>query len=61
VARVQVGSARRTYQAREATDAEIVRYWPRLVRIWPAYQTHFDRSGHRSIFILDPVPPRRTG
>jgi deazaflavin-dependent oxidoreductase (nitroreductase family) len=56
VARVQVGSAHRTYQAREATEAEVARYWPRLVRIWPAYQSLFDRSRQRSIFILEPVP-----
>jgi hypothetical protein len=52
---VQVGSVQETYQAREATEAEVERYWPRLVRIWPAYQTHFDRSGQRSIFILEPT------
>jgi F420H(2)-dependent quinone reductase len=55
LARVQVGSVQGTYQAREATEAEVGRYWPRLVRIWPAYQTHFDRGGQRSIFILEPV------
>ncbi len=55
LAHVQIGSARGTYQAREATDEEVERYWPRLERIWPAYQTHFDRSGQRSIFILEPV------
>jgi deazaflavin-dependent oxidoreductase (nitroreductase family) len=54
-ARVQIGSMQGTYQAREATAAEVARYWPRLVRIWPAYQTHFDRSGQRTIFILEPV------
>jgi deazaflavin-dependent oxidoreductase (nitroreductase family) len=56
VARVQVGSAHGTYQAREATEAEVEWYWPRLVRIWPAYQTHFDRSGQRSVFIMEPAP-----
>jgi F420H(2)-dependent quinone reductase len=57
---VQVGSVRGTYQAHEATAAEVERYWPRLVRIWPAYQTHFDRSGQRSIFILEPAVQAQT-
>jgi deazaflavin-dependent oxidoreductase (nitroreductase family) len=61
LARVQVGSVRRTCQVREATAAEVARYWPRLAQIWPAYQTHFDRGGQRSLFILEPVPPRHTG
>lgn len=53
LARVQAGSASGAYYAREATDEEIERYWPQLVRIWPAYQTHYNRSGQRSIFILE--------
>lgn len=55
VARVQTGSTHGTYRAREATDEEVARYWPQLVRIWPAYQTEYDRSGQRSIFILEPA------
>jgi deazaflavin-dependent oxidoreductase (nitroreductase family) len=60
VARVQVGSVGRICHAREATADEVERYWPRLVALWPAYQTHFDRSRQRSIFILEPSPPPRT-
>jgi deazaflavin-dependent oxidoreductase (nitroreductase family) len=56
VARVQAGSERATYHARGATEEEAKRYWPRLVRIWPAYQGRFDRSGQRSLFILELVP-----
>ncbi len=37
VVQVQVGSERASYRAREATEEEIRRYWPQLVRIWPAY------------------------
>jgi F420H(2)-dependent quinone reductase len=55
VARMQVGSASGTYHAREATDEEVTRYWPELVRIWPAYQTHYGHSRQRSIYILAPV------
>ena len=54
LARVRTGSTSGTYHAREATDEEVARYWPRLLRIWPAYQTHYDHSGQRSIFILEP-------
>lgn len=53
LARVQIGQEIDTYRAREATDEEVERYWPRLVEIWPAYQTFYDRSGQRSIFVLE--------
>ncbi len=53
---VQVGREIGTYRAREATKEEVRRYWPRLVEIWPAYQTHYDKSGQRSLFVLEPVP-----
>jgi deazaflavin-dependent oxidoreductase (nitroreductase family) len=55
LARVRIGSTSGTYQAREATGEEVARYWPQFVHIWPAYQTDFDRSGQRSIFILEPA------
>ena len=61
VARVQVGSANGAYYTREATEEEVKRYWPHLVRIWPTYQTEFDRSRQRSIFILKPVPHPHSG
>lgn len=56
LARVQVGSERSSYQAREASQEEIDRYWPQLVQIWPAYQTLYTRSGQRGIFLLEPLP-----
>jgi F420H(2)-dependent quinone reductase len=58
VARVQIGQVSSVYQAREASAAEIDRYWPLLVQVWPAYQTHYDRSGQRLVFLLEPIPPR---
>jgi deazaflavin-dependent oxidoreductase (nitroreductase family) len=61
VVHVHVGAVSGTFSAREATGDEIEQYWPHLVRIWPAYQAHFDRSGHRSIFILDPVALSHAG
>ena len=53
--RVQIGRERRIYRARQATEDELESYWPRLVEIWPAYQAHFEKSGERSVFILEPL------
>lgn len=36
-------------------EAETARYWPQLIVIWPAYEAHFQRSGQRTIFLLEPV------
>jgi F420H(2)-dependent quinone reductase len=55
VARVQIGPVSGTYQAHEASQAEADRYWPELVQIWPAYQTLYDRSGQRLVFVLEPI------
>ena len=52
-AQLQIGSDTGQYRAREATEAEIERLWPQLVELWPAYQTHYDRSHQRAIFILE--------
>ena len=43
--------------AREIEGAELGRYWPRLVALWPAYQEHYERRGRRSVFVLEPVSP----
>jgi deazaflavin-dependent oxidoreductase (nitroreductase family) len=53
IVRAQISSKRQSYEAREATAAEIEKYWPQLVKMWPAYQRHFENSGQRSIFILE--------
>ena len=55
VARVQIGRRVATYRAREADAAEVARYWPRLVALWPAYELHFVRTGHRVLFVLEPT------
>lgn len=52
-ARIQIGPQTFEVRAREASGGEIEQYWPRLVAMWPAYQTHFARSGQRTLFILD--------
>jgi F420H(2)-dependent quinone reductase len=59
-ARVQIGKVRSIYQAREASQAEVDRYWPHLVAVWPAYQTFYDRSGQRLVFVLDPRESSRS-
>jgi deazaflavin-dependent oxidoreductase (nitroreductase family) len=56
VARVQVGREVGIYQAREADADEVERYWPRLVQVWPAYQTHYAHSGQRVLFVLERTP-----
>ena len=52
---VQIGPERGIYQAREANEAEVERYWPQLVQVSPAYQAHYDRSGQRFVFVLTPI------
>ncbi len=55
VARVRAGRDVASYRAREADLAEIERYWPQLVTVWPAYESLYRRSHERSIFVLEPV------
>jgi len=59
LAKVQVESERSIYQAREASQAEVDHYWPQLVQVWPPYQTFYERSGQRVIFLLEPLPSSR--
>jgi len=61
-ARVEVGRDTLDVTAHEASDEELRRYWPRLTRIWPAYQAFHDEGGRRSVFVLTPrvpSPPER--
>ncbi len=53
IARLQIGAEIAEYHAREATDAELSIYWPRLLSIWPAYGSHFEKSHQRAIFVLE--------
>jgi F420H(2)-dependent quinone reductase len=53
-AQVQIGSDTIPVRARPASANELDQYWPRLARLWPAYQTFFDRGGKRSVFLLEP-------
>lgn len=54
-AQVQLGPTSAPYSARQATPAEVVRYWPALVRLWPAYERHFQSTGERTLFVLSPA------
>jgi F420H(2)-dependent quinone reductase len=51
-ASVQIGADVLICRAREIRGAELERYWPRFVALWPAYQRRFLRSGDRSVFVL---------
>jgi F420H(2)-dependent quinone reductase len=55
LARVQLGGQVRTYRARAATPVELERYWPQLLRVWPAYERFYRQGGRRSVFVLDPT------
>jgi deazaflavin-dependent oxidoreductase (nitroreductase family) len=55
-ARVQVGRETREVDARLASPAERTRLWPRLVSIWPPYETYAQRSGRDlRMFVLSPA------
>jgi deazaflavin-dependent oxidoreductase (nitroreductase family) len=53
-AQVQIGRDTITMRARPVSEDELDRYWPRLAKLWPAYQTFYDRGGKRSVFVLEP-------
>jgi deazaflavin-dependent oxidoreductase (nitroreductase family) len=55
VAQLQIGQDKAQYQARQATEDEVNRYWPRLIELWPAFKVHYRNGGRRSIFILERV------
>jgi hypothetical protein len=39
----------------ERGAAVLERYWPQLVRVWPAYERFYRQGGRRSVFVLDPT------
>jgi deazaflavin-dependent oxidoreductase (nitroreductase family) len=56
-ASVEIGQQHRTFNARLASEDERTRLWPRLLEVWPAYQTYARRSGRDlRVFVLSPVP-----
>ena len=38
--------------AREAQPQEVERYWPLLVKTWPAYERFFAETHERAVFVL---------
>ncbi|WP_460629581.1 nitroreductase/quinone reductase family protein [Intrasporangium mesophilum] len=50
---VQVGADTFAVTSREATGEELDRYWPRLTKLWPAYETFHNDGGRRSR-VLEP-------
>jgi F420H(2)-dependent quinone reductase len=53
-ATVQVESNVIRCDARELHGRDVDHYWPKLVALWPAYRDHYQRSGERAVFILEP-------
>jgi F420H(2)-dependent quinone reductase len=53
-ARAQIGRDTIMVRAQPVSGDELDRYWPRLAKLWPAYQTFYDRGGKRSVFVLEP-------
>jgi F420H(2)-dependent quinone reductase len=54
-ATVQVGGERRRVRAREASDAERERLWPRLTEVWPDYDRYQRRTERKiPVVILEP-------
>jgi deazaflavin-dependent oxidoreductase (nitroreductase family) len=54
-AQVQIGRDTISVRARMVSEQELDRYWPQLTKIWPAYQTFYDKGGQRSVFVLVPA------
>lgn len=42
-------------RARRADQSEVDRYWPALVRLWPAYRSFRKAGGDLSIFVIEAV------
>ncbi|HET8619038.1 MAG TPA: nitroreductase/quinone reductase family protein [Acidimicrobiales bacterium] len=51
---VTVAGRRRRVTARRATEEEIDRLWPRLIRIWPLYADYYRHTKERHVFVLTP-------
>lgn len=41
--------------ARELDDSEVERWWPLLVKVWPAFGEHYASTGERTVFALEPL------
>lgn len=43
--------------AREVRGQEVEKYWPRLVELWPAYESFFADTHERAMFVLQRQRP----
>ena len=49
---VRIGGVNEQRVAKEARGQEVERYWPLLVKMWPAYGRFFTDTHERAIFVL---------
>jgi F420H(2)-dependent quinone reductase len=49
---VRIGRVTEERVAREARGQEVEKYWPLLVKTWPAYERFFADTHERAIFVL---------
>ena len=49
---VRIGGVTEQRVAREAHGQELQKYWPALVKTWPAYERFFADTHERAIFVL---------
>ena len=49
---VQIGDVKEQRVVREAGAREVEKYWPLLVKTWPAYERFFADTHERAIFVL---------
>jgi deazaflavin-dependent oxidoreductase (nitroreductase family) len=49
---VRIGGVTEQRAAREARAQEVEKYWPLLVKTWPAYERFFADTHERAIFVL---------
>jgi len=49
---VRIGRVTEQRVAREARGQEVEKYWPLLVKTWPAYERFFADTHERAIFVL---------
>lgn len=52
---IRVGGELLPVIARELTGMEMDCWWPRLVRVWPAFGEHFATTQERYVFALEPT------
>ena len=58
----QVDSERREVVAREADDEERARLWPRLVEVWPDYESYQRRTERKiPVIVLSPASAAGAG